>query len=82
MAFKIGKYYMVIFDDHVKGMSRQLECKVFGKIIEESEKVIVINWWNIIDDDEDVKKDNTELLSILKSTITKKRMLPSWCQDE
>lgn len=75
MKFKIGSVYYVKFLDHIKGHDKPLVCQIVGWVIEDNDDYIVISWWEPEDSDSQMVKDNRELLTIVKSTISKKRKL-------
>ncbi len=73
MSFAVGSAYYIKFLDHIKGASEPLYCQVLGWIIKEEEGFIVLAWWMPEDKDEQLVKDNQELLTIVKSTIIRKK---------
>ena len=72
MKFKIGDKYIIQFHDHCTGNFKML-CEVMLKIIKEDSTHIYGTWWILITDDQDVEEANVEMVSIIKSTIVKKR---------
>jgi len=51
-------------------------CEVFGKVIEEGEKHIVVCSWDTVDPkDDEERRENWTIYSVIKSTIVKKKKL-------
>lgn len=71
--FKVGNKYTIQFWDHCKG-SEALLCEVTLWITKEDKDFVYGTWWRIIDDEE-AEEDNREMVTIIKSTIAKKRSL-------
>lgn len=74
MKFKIDEKYTIQFMDHCKGDDALL-CEVTLWITKEDKKNVYGTWWRIITDEEQFEKDNREMVTIIKSTIVKKRKL-------
>lgn len=72
MKFKVGEKYIIRFHDHCKG-SNTIICEVMLKIIKQDKLNIVGTWWIVIDENEETEEANTEMMTIIKSTIIKKR---------
>ena len=74
MKFKIGDKYTFQFYDHCVGESKVL-CEVTMYITKEDKSHIYGTWWRVLTEDEETEKANREIVSIIKSTIVKKRKL-------
>jgi len=74
MKFKVGSKYTIQFLDHCKG-DDTLICEVTIWITKEDKTTIYGTWWKIINTDKETEELNREMVSIIKSTITKKRNL-------
>lgn len=74
MKFKVGHKYTIQFMDHCKG-DETLLCEVSIWITKEDKKNITGTWWRVITDDKETEELNREMVSIIKSTIVKKKKL-------
>jgi hypothetical protein len=72
--FKVGSKYTIQFHDHCTGDFKVL-CEVTMWITDIDDTHVYGTWWKLITDDEEVEVANREMVSIIKSTITKKRKL-------
>jgi hypothetical protein len=72
MKFKVGSKYIIRFHDHCKGEDT-IDCEVMLKIIKQDKLSIVGTWWIIIGENTETEEANTEMMTIIKSTIIKKR---------
>lgn len=75
MKYEEGAVYYVKFLDHIKGHDKPLMCQVVGWVIEDNNDSVVLSWWEPEDMDIEMVKVNRELITIVKSTIKKKRKL-------
>ena len=73
MKFTEGKAYEVVFWDHIRDDSSPLLCTVYGIIVKDAEDYITIAWWTVSHKDDEVEESNREVVTLLKSTIKKKR---------
>lgn len=71
--FRLGCKYTIQFWDHCKG-DEALLCEVTMWITKEDKDFVYGTWWRIIDDIE-AEEHNREMVTIVKSTIHKKRAL-------
>lgn len=74
---KLGYIVEVEFLDHSQDDLENTEpmtCRVWGKLIKITPKVLVIQTWELSGDvvNEDEKKSNAEIFKILRSTLIKK----------
>lgn len=74
MKFKIGSKYTIQFMDHCKG-DETLLCEITVWITREDKNTVYGTWWRVITDDKETEIGNREMVSIIKSTIVKKRKL-------
>jgi hypothetical protein len=74
MNFKLGSKYTIQFHDHCVGEMEVL-CEVTIWITKETKTHVFGTWWRVITEDIAVEESNREIVSIIKSTITKKRKL-------
>jgi len=75
MVFKKGELYLIRFYDHCIG-DTLLECEVVGWVFYDDEKTVRVTFWHI--DDEEWKGENKEPVTILKSTIIRKKKLTGY----
>jgi len=75
MKFVEGVAYEVIFWDHIRDDSAPILCRVYGVIVKDMEQYITVAWWTVTHKDDDVVESNRELVTLLKSTIKKKRKI-------
>ena len=69
MKFNNGKLYAVKFYDHALN-SDAIECICSGILIRQTKKTITLAYWLPVDKDIELVKNNWEIVSIIKSTIT------------
>ena len=74
MKFKIGAKYTIQFLDHCKGDDTLL-CEVTMWITKEDKNTVYGTWWKVLTNDKETEEINREMVSIIKSTIKKKRKL-------
>ena len=72
--FKVGQKYTIQFWDHCLEKEKIL-CEVTMWITEEDDTHVYGTWWRIITDEAWIEELNREMVSIVKSAITKKIML-------
>lgn len=72
-SFKKGKLYKISFLDHCVGLDHSMKCQVVGWIVKQSSKSVTLSHWIIDHSCEEVKSENLEYTTILKSTILKSR---------
>ena len=72
MKFKVGEKYTIQFWDHCVGEFKVL-CEVTIYITSQDKTHLYGTWWRVITDDKAVEANNREMVSIIKSTIFKKR---------
>lgn len=60
--------------DHCKG-SETLLCEVTIWVTKEDKNNVYGTWWKVITEDKETEELNREMVSIIKSTIVKKRKL-------
>jgi hypothetical protein len=70
-----GKLYKVRFYDHCIGKIDKMICEVVGWCIVDEADHVVLSHWIVDTDDAEVKRDNIEPVSIIKSCILRKRKL-------
>ena len=73
--FQEGKLYKIRFYDHCIGSHEKMICEVAGWIIKDDTQHVVITSWILDTDDPEIKKDNVEPVSIIKSCIIRSRKL-------
>lgn len=73
--FKVGKLYFLRVDDHSFGMDRIAVVEVVGWCIKDHPKYAVFSPWRVDDHDKEVVDANREPFTIVKSCITKKRVI-------
>lgn len=66
--------YKVTFLDHVLGGTEAIKCTVYGRLIKEDKVSLTLAYWVAMDGLE-VDMDNTEIVTVLKSTILSKTKL-------
>ena len=81
--FKVDSWYMIQFLDHAIGKGSVL-TEVCARSYEgcEKEDTVVFTYWHVVGEDEETTKDNMEPLSIVKSTIKRKKRIPSFAEDD
>jgi len=73
--FLKGELYRIKFYDHAIGMKEAMECEVVGWVLENNSLNVVITFWRLNNGCDEVKENNTEPVSIMKSCIIKSRKL-------
>lgn len=74
MKFEKGCKYSIRFHDHCVGEFEVL-CEVTVWVISETKTHVYGTWWKVITDDKEVEENNREMVSIIKSTIVKRKKL-------
>ena len=74
MKFKIGSKYTIQFWDHCLGQFKVL-CEVTIYITSQDKTHLYGTWWRVLTDDTATEEANREMISIIKSTITKTKKL-------
>ena len=74
MKFKVGEKYTIQFYDHCLGDFKVL-CEVTIYITKDLKNHLMGTWWKVLTDDKEVEEANREMVTIIKSTIIKKRKL-------
>ena len=76
MTFENGELYVITFLDHVLSDEHVLmECQVAGWVLSQDDKRLTVTYWNVLK--ESYKEGNDEPVNIIKSTILKKRKVPT-----
>lgn len=77
MKFKIGNIYHITFKDHCMDTDQDepMLCEAWGKCLIDNDEFIVICSWDLINAKESTRRDNQTRYVILKSTITKKKLI-------
>jgi hypothetical protein len=73
--FQLGKLYKIRFYDHSIGTSEKMICEAVGWVITDDSHQLVLSHWIVDTKDEQVKKENIEPISIIKSCIIRSRKL-------
>lgn len=73
--FKEGELYWIRFYDHSIGSKDEMICEIVGWCIENRKNSAVFTHWVVDTKDDQVRKDNIEPTSIIKSTVLKHRKL-------
>ena len=73
MKFEICKIYKVRFYDHCIGKAEKMICEVVGWVVQDEKDFVVLTSWIVDTDDKQIKKDNVEVTTLLKSCIIRKR---------
>lgn len=73
--FQVGKLYKVRFYDHCIGASDKMTCEVAGWVIKDESDHVVLSSWVVDTKDTQIKKDNVEPVTIIKSCIIRKRKI-------
>lgn len=72
MKFKNGELYYIKFLDHcISEDHTVIECEVCGWVLSEDKDRVTLTWWHVSNDA--YRDGNDEPVSIIKSTIKKKR---------
>lgn len=71
-----GQNYKIRFYDHSIGSKEKLVCETQGWVLEDDGEHVLLTYWRVINTDEEVKRDNVEPVSIIKSCILRARKLP------
>lgn len=64
----IGKPVILEFDDHAT-FSQTIRCRAIGWISEVTSDKIVLVWWDVLASDNDLRMNNIETCSIVRSAI-------------
>lgn len=71
--FELGKLYKIRFYDHCIGKQEKMICEVAGWVVKDDKDHVVISPWIVDTKDHQIKKDNIEPISLIKSCIIRKR---------
>ena len=74
-TFLEGKLYKIRFLDHSVGSTDKMTIDAVGLCISDYEEHLVLSIWVVHTEDLDIKRDNLEPFSIIKSCITRTRKL-------
>lgn len=80
---KPNNWYMIRFLDHAIGSGSVL-TEICGYVYEGSEKEdeIVFLYWRILGESKETEENNREPLTIVKSTIKRKKRISSFEEDD
>jgi len=73
--FKEGSLYKIRFYDHCVGSQDIMICETTGWCIKDDAQHVVLSHWIVDTKDKQIKKDNVEPVSIIKSCIIRTRKL-------
>lgn len=73
--FQLGKLYKIRFYDHCVGISDKMICEAVGWVIKDDPHHVVITSWIVDTKDKEVKDENIEPTTIVKTCIIRKRKL-------
>lgn len=66
---------MIEFWDHCKGHDAPMLSQVVGWVLKDEPEFFMLTYWRIIDAGEEIFRDNLEPFVIVKTCITKKRVI-------
>ena len=72
---KINKWHHITFLDHMIGLHEPIKIETVIYVLETTDKYVYGTTWLPVHGDKDIVKDNYEKISIIKSTILKKKCL-------
>jgi len=75
---KVGDYVELHILDHAQGMKELVNCFVSGKIVELDEQKVVLCYWTIQDEDDELVENNEEHLVLIRVGIAKWRRVLKW----
>ena len=65
-----GKFVAISFFDHCLGSDAEvIECTAFGKVVEVSQREIILEYWSIHTRDKETEEDNRERVAIVQDCI-------------
>jgi len=67
----LGKTVKVTFLDHSENIPGAVRCELYGIVSKNSRKVMEVTCWDLLNVEDDVRRDNCKTFSIVKSTIEK-----------
>lgn len=73
--FEDGCLYKIKFHDHCVGIDKPVFCEAVGWVVDQTKNHITLAYWKVQHPDEDVRKDNQEVLTVVKSCIVRKRKI-------
>ena len=73
--FKEGSLYKIRFYDHCVGKAEAMICEAVGWCTIDEDDHVVITAWQVITEDLEVKRDNIEPVTLIKSCIIRSRKL-------
>ena len=71
--YNVGSLYKVRFYDHSVGLEDKMICEAVGFLLKDMDEHIVLTSWRVDTEDAQIKKDNVEPCSIIKSCIISSR---------
>ena len=71
--FAVGQLYKIRFYDHSIGTSEKIVCEAIGWAVKDDSHHVVLSHWIVDSKDEQIRKDNIEPVSIIKSCIIRSR---------
>lgn len=74
-VFDRGGLYKIRFYDHCIGSPDKIICEVAGWVLSEDDDHVLLSYWIVDHKDEQIKADNVEYVSIIKSCIIRKKRL-------
>jgi len=75
MKFETDCLYKITFLDHAIGDKGVVTCIVVGWVIEQDKEQVTLSYWIVETDDKELRDNNLEPVSIIKSTILKIRQI-------
>ena len=81
--FKVDSWYMLQFLDHAIGKGSVL-TEVCARTYEgcENEDTVVFTYWHVVSESEETTVNNREPISIVKSTIKRKKRISCFAEDD
>lgn len=71
--FKEGALYKLRFNDHAVGIKHKMICECVGWVVKDESDYVILTHWQVVTNDKEVRSENIEPVSILKSCILKVR---------
>lgn len=65
----LDKIVEVTFLDHVNGDDKLMQCRAYGKVLDETDDSLIIAYWLLDNVDAETQKDNREVFTIIKQAI-------------
>ena len=69
----INRWYWIRFLDHTAGSEDLVTCQVVGRVLKLDVKKVVITTWHV--EEKEYRKDNLEMLALVKSAILDTRSI-------